>query len=114
MAVDRLEKLLRKVFDRLQDVEEPLSHDEMQRDFVFHMTDWRQDLEQLASLYRSPEDYSPREASRVIAGFLYHAIPHLKAAGRLLLDDIPDAFENVIPLKPESGSKRLPSKRAAR
>jgi hypothetical protein len=96
----RLERLLAKVFDRLQDVQEPSSHDDVQRDFVFHMTDWQKNLEQLAGLYRSPEKYSPREASKIVAGFLCHAIPHLKAAGQLLIDDIPDGFENPVPPKP--------------
>ena len=30
------------------------------------------------------------KATTFLVGFLYHAVPHLKAAGRLLLDDVPD------------------------
>jgi hypothetical protein len=54
------------------------------------MTDWSKDLGQLAALYKNPEKFTKAEASQVVSGFLYHVIPHLTAAGRLLLDYSPD------------------------
>jgi len=85
-------KLLGQVFDELQETDDQNEHARRKQEFVFHMTDWIDDLQGLASLYENPEKYES-EASKIIAGFLYHVIPHLRAAGRLLLDRIPDAFE---------------------
>ncbi len=90
----RLDKLLAVVFDRLQEVENSALYAKNREEFIFHMTDWSENLEELVELYRRPQHYKPKEASRIVAGFLYHVIPHLKAAGRLLLDEIPDAFDN--------------------
>jgi hypothetical protein len=89
----RLIRLLRAAFDQLQESPTPALHEERKWEFVFHMTDWAQDLQKLAELYRHPEAFDKAAAQHAVAGFLYHAIPHLKAAGRLLLDEIPDAFE---------------------
>jgi hypothetical protein len=95
----QLEQLLSKIFDEFQDVEDPAVHAKNREEFVFHMTDWAEDLEQLATLYRQPEKWQKQKskASQVVAGFLYHAFPHLKAAGRLLVDEIPDAFDESQP-----------------
>src|SRR5207248_10218441 len=65
------------------------------QDFIFHMTDWLDDLRRLTAIYEHPEKFDRRTAGCDVAGFLYHVIPHLKAAGRLLLDEIPDAFEGA-------------------
>ena len=61
-------------------------------DFVFHMVDWKDDLEQLAHLFESPQDQDEDAASALLIGFLHHALPHLNAAGKLLLDEIKDPF----------------------
>jgi hypothetical protein len=37
------------------------------------------------------------ETTVQLIGFLYHVIPHLKAAGRLLVDDISDPLDNTAP-----------------
>ena len=57
---------------------------EQREDFCFHMLDWREDLERLASLYQNPERFSEEEAASVVYGFLIHAVPHLMEAGRIL------------------------------
>jgi hypothetical protein len=60
------------------------------------MTDWMVDLERLADLYQHPDKFDKTEAMSVVMGFLYHAIPHLRAAGRLLLDFEPeDIFKDI-------------------
>jgi hypothetical protein len=56
------------------------------------MTDWLGDLKELNALYTHPEKADLHEATVLIIGFLYHVIPHLNAAGRLLLDHISDPF----------------------
>jgi hypothetical protein len=92
-----LQKLLAAVYNQFQRLGDRAANAEARRDFVFHMTDWLPDFDRLRAIYEHPEQCDRREAGREIAGFLYHVIPHLKAAGRLLLDKIPDAFEPADP-----------------
>ena len=56
------------------------------------MTDWLVDLERLATLYSRPDAFSKDEAGDAVFGFLIHALPHLMAAGRLLLGEFSDPF----------------------
>jgi hypothetical protein len=64
--------------------------------FVFHMTDWLDDLRKLENLYAHPDEFSNEAAGDVVAGVLYHALNHLTAAARLLLDYQPgDVFKDV-------------------
>lgn len=85
----KLERMLRAIYPEFQklDTEEDRRS---QSDFVFHMTDWAENLEQLANLYRHPERFTKAEAEAIVSAFLYHVIPHLKEAGRLLLDYEPE------------------------
>jgi len=91
-----LKELLGKVFDDrqgdLKDELEPAEYDQRRYDFVFHMTDWLNDLDGLSRLYASPKTQDVDEATLFVIGFLYHVIPHLTAAGRLLLGDVRDTF----------------------
>src|SRR3954453_20206623 len=88
------EELLAWIFDDaregLRDELSPSDYEKLRRDFVFHMTDWSSDLRRMAALFEVPGLIQKREASRFVIEFLYHVIPHLKAAGRLLLDDVGD------------------------
>lgn len=88
-----LQKLLAAVYNRFQRLDDRATNARARQDFVFHMTDWLDDLHRLITIYQHPEDVDLKGAGIDIAGFLYHAIPHLKAAGQLLLEEIPDAFE---------------------
>jgi hypothetical protein len=90
-----LQALLAAIYGQFRTAEVHAATDEARHDFVFHMTDWLDDLARLQAIYDHPEQFDPKKAGREIAGFLYHVIPHLKAAGRLLLDEIPDAFRQV-------------------
>jgi hypothetical protein len=90
MRLSKIEELLDRVFDELQTVEDGEKYEEEKRQFIFHMTDWIDDLQDLIELYEQ-ERYEGN-AAQTIAGFLYHAVPHLNAAGRLLLNHIPDNF----------------------
>ncbi len=91
-----LEELLGRIFDGAREgVREnvpPAEYERRRRDFIFHMTDWLSDLRQLADLFSNPDGRADDTASALVIGFLYHVIPHLNAAGRLLLDDISDPF----------------------
>jgi hypothetical protein len=91
-----IEEVLGATFDRMRDYLQkevsPSDYERLRRDFIFHMTDWRSDLEKLAALYENPGSLKKKDASSIVVGFLYHVIPHLGAAGRLLLDDVGDPF----------------------
>ena len=90
MDESALQTLLAKVFDGLRErVRESVpehEYEEMKRDFIFHMTDWRDDAEQLVKLLSLPDEWDTESATTFIAGFLYHVVPHLKNARELLLD----------------------------
>jgi|SRR5581483_1657326 len=98
MAADRsaLKKLLGEVFDHcregLQEEIGPADYEQRRRDFVFHMLDWPKDLQFLSQLFENPEGRDLHATSISLISFLYHVIPHLNAAGRLLLDEVPDPF----------------------
>src|SRR5579885_3377889 len=81
-----LHRLLATIYNTYQKLDDPAANKGCRRDFVFHMTDWEDDLRALAELYEHPERFSRAEAERVVAGFLYHATHHIMEAARLLLD----------------------------
>jgi len=95
----KLHKLLAQVYDRFQKMEDPKTNAICKRNFVFHMTDWTPDLTKLAELYNHPGKFNKKSAGDVVAGFLLHVIPHLRAAGRLMLDYIPEDFFKEIDYK---------------
>lgn len=92
--------LLKEVFDhvrehQLPDGVNPSEYETWKLDFVFHLTDWVSDLEELRGLLQTPKSFGVEDASHIITRFLDHAIPHLNAAGRLLLDEISDPFSSM-------------------
>lgn len=87
-----LTELLSAIFDQCHEPEDSEAYLTRRRDFVFHMTDWLNDLQDLHSLQFSPEGRDPAQASTELMAMLVHVIPHLNAAGRLLLGKIPDPF----------------------
>ena len=95
MPSKELQKLLASIYHQFQKLDNPSADARAKQDFVFHMTDWLEDLWRLTAIYEHPETFDRRTAGHDLARFLYHVIPHLKAAGRLLLNDIPDAFETA-------------------
>ena len=92
----QIEELLGRVFDDVREglrAELPLDEYERRRhEFVFHMTDCKDDLDRLAKWFGNPECQEEEASSTLLIGFLYHVVPHLNAAGRLLLDRIDDPF----------------------
>jgi hypothetical protein len=85
-----LNQILGRIYDRYQQLDEPKANAAGRKDFVFHMSDWIDDLRGLAELFQNPKKFSQKQAGDIVAGFLFHVIPHLRAAGRLLLDYTPD------------------------
>jgi hypothetical protein len=83
-ATPELKKILGKVYDAYQKLDDRALNSLCRQDFIFHMTDWLQDLQRLSSLYDHPEETGRDEAEDAVFGFLIHAVPHLMAASRLL------------------------------
>src|SRR5207244_641563 len=88
-----LEAVLRRVFDQYQKHDDREINNAMKADFIFHMTDWVDDLNRLQKLINNPGDYSQEQAGDIVACFLLHATSHIKAAASLLLDFDPIDFE---------------------
>ena len=62
-------------------------------DIAFHMTDWKEDLDRLVSLYNNIESSSDDTIQEVIIRFLVHAPNHVAAAKKLIgLGPIEDIF----------------------
>jgi hypothetical protein len=117
-TVSQLEQLLGRVFDGaregLREDLDPEEYEKRKHDFIFHMTDWKDDLERLAALFNNPDPQGEEAASVLLIGFLYHAVPHLNAAGRLLLDDIGDPFSQAKGREMVSGAGKGRGKRGRR
>ena len=92
----RYEDLLGRVFDQmrgsLREVLSPSDYNRARETFVFHMTDWARDFEALARVQGKPGTESVEGTTAVVNAFLYHAVAHLNAAARLLLDYPADTF----------------------
>ncbi len=87
-----LKRLLARVYNQYQKLEDPAANRHSREEFVFHMTDWLNDLDRLWEVYKNPASVSKEVAGDAVFGFLIHVLPHLMAAGRLLLDEIHDTF----------------------
>jgi hypothetical protein len=79
-----LTRLLAAVYNQYQKLPDRATNAAARRDFVFHMTDWLEDVERLTEVFRNPKRVGPESAGNAVYGFLIHALPHLMEAGRLL------------------------------
>jgi len=86
-----IEDVLAQVFDQACDIDDARIRAEQRDAFIFHMTDWRDDLQRLARLYEEPVNVDDQQAKDTISAVLYHALGHLIAAARLY-DYVPDPF----------------------
>lgn len=100
LDITKIENLLGQVYDELQSIDDKAANIEARRQFIFHMTDWLDDLKSLIKLFEEGE-LGKGQSAQTVAGIFYHIIPHLNAAGRLLLDHIPDPFLKELPSPPE-------------
>jgi hypothetical protein len=92
-----LKRLLGSVYNQFQKLDDPAANRRSREDFVFHMTDWLNDLDLLWNVYQHPNNTGKDAAGDAVFGFLIHAVPHLMAAGRLLLGEISDPFAEMKP-----------------
>jgi hypothetical protein len=101
----KVRELLERMFDRKRRFADVEDYERKRHEFVFHMIDWEDDLRELYKLYDRPLEHEAR-ASEIVTGYLIHTTSHLNAAGRLLLDDVPDPFkEREIPEGWEMGDR---------
>jgi hypothetical protein len=101
--------LLASIYNTYQKLDDAAANKAARSDFVFHMTDWEENLRALAQLYEHPEQFGRADAKRIVAGFLYHATAHVAEAARLLLDYEPgDLFGSPKPKKAKAPVKPAP------
>ena len=98
---DTFRELMLRVYDEMNDgVREDVGdaeYDRRRESFAFHMSDWQDDIATLIRIQKECGTLDPNEAARLIAGFLYHVIPHITEAGNLLLDEVKNPFTPVPP-----------------
>lgn len=98
---DSFRELMLRVFDEMSDgVREDVGDAEYERrreSFAFHMSDWQDDIAILTRIQKECDTLDPNEAGRLVAGFLYHVIPHITEAGNLLLDEVKNPFAPTPP-----------------
>jgi len=105
-----LVRCLQAVFNHWQTIKNPVKRAEYSREFVFHMTDWMAELEGLARFFRHPDKFAAKQAELVVFWLFTHALPHISAAGRIMLGELSDPFDSLyrnydMPRKP--GKSRL-------
>ena len=86
------QNILRSVYDELRDRTTP-NYESSREDFVFHIMECIDDMNELLRLLDQPKEAGA--AARQMVGFLYHVVPHMNAATKLLLGEIPDPFAEV-------------------
>jgi len=63
-------------------------------DIAFHMTDWKEDLDELVGLYQNVDTLSDSDIRKAVIRFLAHAANHIAAAKKLIgLGPIEDIFK---------------------
>lgn len=77
-SLDELRHLMGAVFDAISSEDEKQAS--RREEFIFHMLDWIDDAKELVSLCDDPRRWDPKEAARIVYGFLAHAVPHLRRA----------------------------------
>src|SRR5262249_46575995 len=87
-----LVRVLKAAYNNFQRLDDKTANAEARQDFVFHMTDWLDDLDELKALYEDPARFDKKTADQIVFSFLIHALPHLMAAGRILLGKVTDPF----------------------
>jgi hypothetical protein len=88
MAETMVRELFSAAFDAMHEADE--THEERRAEFAFHLDECVDDFRAFLDAVAKRTD--PDTMSTFLVGFLAHAVPHLNAAGRLLLGKIADPF----------------------
>jgi hypothetical protein len=68
-------------------------NDELAKDIAFHMTDWLEDMSELANFYSAPDTYSSEQIEKLLLKYIFHVPNHLAAAHKLLTSEpLTDVF----------------------
>lgn len=90
-----LEQHLLEFFKQMAETKKKNNYDSENESFVFHMTDWKDDLKALHSLYETPSEFSREEAHEILQSFLFHSLPHVLAAAQIY-DDAPEIYSMLM------------------
>jgi len=116
-SLEKARAALEGVYDALHSSAARRSGDRRRDDFVFHMTDWLDDLDRIVEFFRDADQFDKRLARDIVGGFLTHVTPHLSTAARLLygevLDPFVDDYRESSP-REKRGSGRSPGPRSRR
>lgn len=92
MPSKQLRRMLAAVYNAYQKLDDRAGNAQCREDFVFHMSDWEEDLEQLAALYKNPQKFDKDTAEAIVYGFVIHVSYHLAAAKRCIDGKFDDLF----------------------
>jgi len=87
-----LEQKLLTFFKEMASTKENDNFDADHESFVFHMTDWQDELVELQRLFSCPDEMSQAEANRILQELFFHMLPHLNAAAEIY-DDAVDIYK---------------------
>jgi hypothetical protein len=90
-----LEKHLLSCFKDMADCKVNNNFEKDRDSFVFHMTDWVEDLKSLHRLYSMPSEVSAEESKEALQALLFHTLPHLLAAAEIY-DDAPEIYSMLM------------------
>ncbi len=83
-----LERKLLSFFNEMASAKEINNYESDRGKFVFHMTDWQEELGSLIRLFKNPDDYDQDQANNVLQELFYHVLPHLNAAAEIYDDAV--------------------------
>ena len=87
-----LENKLLEFFKDMASAKENNNYESDRGKFVFHMTDWQEELGSLLQFFRNPDDYDQVQANHVLQELFYHVLPHLNAAAEIY-DDAAELYK---------------------
>ncbi len=91
-STNSLESKLLAFFKDMATAKENNNYESDRGKFVFHMTDWQEELGSLLRLFSSPDDYDQDQANQVLQSLFYHVLPHLNAAAEIY-DDAAELYK---------------------
>jgi hypothetical protein len=85
-STNSLETKLLAFFQEMANIKEKNNFDSDSESFLFHMTDWRDELATLEQLFNRPDEVSQKDANQILRDLFFHLLPHLNAAAEIYDD----------------------------
>ena len=92
IRTNSLENKLLEFFKDMALAKENNNYESDRGKFVFHMTDWQEELGTLLHLFSNPDDYDQEQANHILQELFYHVLPHLNAAAEIY-DDAAELYK---------------------